>query len=342
MPLRPESWLGADWHAIGTSALHLLGLRGKEPTALRMDTQEGWMLRHIRFHGRGGEGVKLASRIVSRTAFLSGFVVQDSPVYGAERRGAPVVVFARFSNGPIYERGYIDDPDMVVVMDESLLLAPDAAVLSGVDESTVVAVNSRRGAADLQARTSIPGRVVAFDVSSIALEVLHQYVLSAPIAGASVKVAAIAGWEVLQEAVRIELGELGLAADVVERNLHATRRVFDAAPMLGLGGRRRVVDSRPAEAFTIQRLPPRVASPSVSVPGTSALRSTDGWRVYRPEIDRLRCSRCFMCFALCPEGAIHLDGEEYPVVDYHHCKGCLVCASECPPKAIDEVREAAA
>ena len=307
-----------------------------------MDTQEGWILRRIRFHGRDGEGVKLASRIVSRAAFLNGFAVQDSPVYGAERRGAPVVACARFSNGQIYERGYIDDPDMIVVMDESLLLAPEAAVLSGVDRSTVVAVNSRRAAADLQAGTGIAARVVALDVASIALEVLHQYVLSAPVAGATVKVAAIAGWEILKEAVRIELGELGLVPEVVEHNLHATRRVFDQAPMLGLGARRRVVDSRPADPCIVQRLPPRIASPSLNVPSTSALRSTEGRRVYRPEIDRLRCSRCFMCFALCPEGAIGLDGEEYPVIDYHHCKGCLVCASECPPKAIDEVREAAA
>ncbi len=299
------------------------------------------MLRHIRFHGRGGKGVQLASRIVSRTAFLNGFTVQDSPVYGAERRGAPVVAFARFGNGPIYERGYVDGPDMVVVLDESMLLAPDA-VLSGVDRSTVVVVNSRRTAADLQAGTGIAARVVALDGASIALQVLHQYVPSVPIAGATVKVAAIAGWEILQEAVRIELRELGLALDVVERHLDATRRAFDQAPMLGLGVRRRVADSRPAAPFIVQRVPLRIASPSSSVASTSALHSPDGGRVYRPEIDRLRCSRCFMCFALCPEGAIGLDKEEYPVIDYHHCNGCLVCASECAPKAIDEVREAAA
>jgi pyruvate ferredoxin oxidoreductase gamma subunit len=72
------------------------------------------MIGRIRLHGRGGEGVKLASRIVSRAAFLAGRTVQDSPLYGAERRGAPVVAFVRFSDGgPIAERGYIERPDAV-------------------------------------------------------------------------------------------------------------------------------------------------------------------------------------------------------------------------------------
>jgi pyruvate ferredoxin oxidoreductase gamma subunit len=87
------------------------------------------------------------------------------------------------------------------------------------------------------------------------------------------------------------------------------------------------------------RVPARLAAPSLRTAATSALRTTDGWRVNRPVIERERCTRCFLCFVLCPEGAIRLDAADYPVVDYDHCKGCLVCATECPPHAIAEVRE---
>ena len=59
-------------------------------------------------------------------------------------------------------------------------------------------------------------------------------------------------------------------------------------------------------------------------------------------IDLSGCTRCFYCFALCPEGAIRLDKENYPQVDYQYCKGCLVCVEECPTKTIDKVREVAA
>ena len=64
--------------------------------------------------------------------------------------------------------------------------------------------------------------------------------------------------------------------------------------------------------------------------------------MYRPVISRSGCTRCFVCFAVCPEGAIRLDEQNYPVVDYPHCKGCLICAEECPPGVISQIREEAA
>ena len=82
--------------------------------------------------------------------------------------------------------------------------------------------------------------------------------------------------------------------------------------------------------------------PAIEAPGTSSLRRTSGWRAYRPQINLSHCSRCFLCFALCPDGAIYLDEEHYPWVDYKHCKGCLVCVHECPAEAIREIREAVA
>jgi pyruvate ferredoxin oxidoreductase gamma subunit len=300
------------------------------------------MVRHIRFHGRGGEGVKLASRIVSRAAFLAGRAVQDSPVYGAERRGAPVVAFARVADGPIHERGYIDDPDAVVLMDHSLLGHPDAAVLDGLDATSLVLVNSPRAGEALRSQYGIAGRVVTLDVSSLAIALLGHHLLSAPVAGFTLKATALAAWELCAEAVRIELAEIGLGDALVERNLEATRCAFDAAPALGFTERRRARQAPALIPFVVPRLPARIATPSIETDATSLLRTMEGWRVYRPVVERAGCTRCFICFALCPEGAIHLDAENYPVIDYDHCKGCLVCVTECPPKVIGQVREEAA
>ena len=69
----------------------------------------------IRFHGRGGHGMKTASRILGSAAFISGRHAQDSPIYGAERRGAAVAAFTRVSDAPILERGVIAHPDVIVV-----------------------------------------------------------------------------------------------------------------------------------------------------------------------------------------------------------------------------------
>jgi pyruvate ferredoxin oxidoreductase gamma subunit len=313
--------------------------------AARGGLADGWsghggvMLQHLRFHGRGGEGVKLASRIVSRAAFLRGLTVQDSPVYGAERRGAPVVAFVRYGEGPIHERGYIEQPDVVVVMDDSLLSLPEAAVLDGLTDTSVVLVNSDAVADAVKGRFGIAGHVVTLDVSSIAIELLGHHLLSAPVAGFTAKVAAVAAWEELAAAVRLELADVGLTPEVIERNVGATQRAFDAAPAVHLFGAPRQRSVRPLEPFLMPRVPARLAAPSMSMPATSELRHTDGWRVYRPVIDLAHCTRCFLCFALCPEGAVHLDTANYPVIDYDHCKGCLVCAAECPPKVISEVRE---
>jgi pyruvate ferredoxin oxidoreductase gamma subunit len=203
--------------------------------------------------------------------------VQDSPVYGAERRGAPVVAFTRVAAGPIRERGYIEAPDAVAVLDESLLEQPEAAVLDGVDEATLLLVNTRHPAGEVAARLGTAARVVTLDVSAIALELLGHHLLGAPAAGFAVKATRLARWELLAEAVRIELAEVGLDAGLVARNLRATRRAFDAAPAPGLAERAAVRRAPVAAPFRVPHVPARFAAPSVSAAATSrSARRRDG------------------------------------------------------------------
>jgi len=81
----------------------------------------------IRFHGRGGQGIKMASRVLGTALFRAGFKVQDAPKYGAERRGAPIFSYVRADQHPINERGQIYSPDLVVVADDTLLAYPRLA-----------------------------------------------------------------------------------------------------------------------------------------------------------------------------------------------------------------------
>ena len=94
-----------------------------------MNEDAGPIMFRIRFHGRGGQGMKTASRILGRAFFLEGFEVQDAPRYGAERRGAPIFAYVRASRQPIHERGIIRWPDLVVVADDTLVTIPAAAVI---------------------------------------------------------------------------------------------------------------------------------------------------------------------------------------------------------------------
>ena len=102
-------------------------------------------------------------------AFLEGYHAQDSPVYGAERRGAPVAAFTRIDHSPIHERGVIVRPDLVVVADASLIRDPAARVADGVDERTAVFVNSSLSPDQVSAQAAISGRLTALDLTGIAL-----------------------------------------------------------------------------------------------------------------------------------------------------------------------------
>ena len=100
----------------------------------------------IRFHGRGGQGMKTASRILGTAFFMAGYEVQDAPRYGAERRGAPIFAYVRADKSPVNERGIISQPDLVVVADDTLVAMPAAGVLQGVDEHSVLLINSHETA----------------------------------------------------------------------------------------------------------------------------------------------------------------------------------------------------
>ena len=96
----------------------------------------------LRIHGRGGQGAVVASTTLAQAAFLTGRYVQSYPDYGVERRGAPVVAFARIAEpgDDLFVRQDIREPDHVLVLDATLLQA--ANVLDGLRPGGWVVVNS--------------------------------------------------------------------------------------------------------------------------------------------------------------------------------------------------------
>lgn len=81
----------------------------------------------IRFHGRGGQGIVTASALLSQAFFLEGKYPQSVPLYGPQRRGAPVTVFLRVGEHEIHLRSWIYNPQYVVVLDDSLIEMADVA-----------------------------------------------------------------------------------------------------------------------------------------------------------------------------------------------------------------------
>ena len=121
----------------------------------------------IRMHGRGGQGMKTASRILGTSFFLEGFEVQDAPRYGAERRGAPMFAYVRADDKTIYERGIIVQPDLVVVSDDSLIPLAMAGVLTGLGPETPLVICSSRDPAYYQERYDLKCRIIVFALPAV-------------------------------------------------------------------------------------------------------------------------------------------------------------------------------
>lgn len=295
----------------------------------------------IRFHGRGGQGIKTASQILGSAFFGEGFEVQDAPRYGAERRGAPMAAYVRAAREHIDERGVIARPDLVVVADETLVPVPVAAVLQGVSPQTVLLLNSAGPVEVWRQRLGFQGPVVLMPVRAQGgAEPAHA---GAVCAGAAARLLGVIARERLAEAVRVEVARYGGPA-VLERNLAEALCAFDAmAPHAGLVGEGTRIEARAYLAPDWIDIPfddARVAAPSIHAALNSELANTGVWRTLRPVIDDEYCNRCtWICSTFCPDGAIKVGADRRPAIDYEHCKGCLVCVAVCPPHAIRALPE---
>lgn len=120
----------------------------------------------IRFHGRGGQGAVIASKILANAYFKQGFYVQAFPSFGMERKGAAVSAFVRIDGVPIVERGEIRDPSAVIVLDSTLLGRVD--VTQGVRPGARILLNCRQ----IETMAPIEGSylVAGVDAVKIALE----------------------------------------------------------------------------------------------------------------------------------------------------------------------------
>jgi pyruvate ferredoxin oxidoreductase gamma subunit len=292
----------------------------------------------VRFHGRGGQGAKTASRILGTAAFLEGYQAQDSPIYGAERRGAPVSAYTRIAKEPIRARGLIADPNLVVIADASLIQDPVARVLDGIDDNTAVFVNSPLTADQFRAESPIPGRLTTLGLTDVALQQFGKREAISALLGAVAGRLAGLRRESVREAIARELRDLGLSASTIEINQTAALRCYDEVQPVALeeGGGRALASAR---LQTPAYESPTRGTARISAAANSVLRETGGWRTFRPVLVPDKCNGCWLCFVYCPDGVISMTKDDRPVIDYDHCKGCQICVHECPTKALVAERE---
>jgi 2-oxoacid:acceptor oxidoreductase gamma subunit (pyruvate/2-ketoisovalerate family) len=175
------------------------------------------MFIEIRWHGRGGQGIVSVSRLLADAALLENKYVQSFPEFGPERSGAPVRGFTRISDAPVRIHSQIYYPNIVVVVDPTLL---NKNVTSGLTENGIVVANAERAPEELKKTLSVrKAQVYTVDARRIALDVLGRPIYNTAMLGALIKVAPVTSLDSAAKVIKERFpGTLG------EKNEEAMKR----------------------------------------------------------------------------------------------------------------------
>jgi pyruvate ferredoxin oxidoreductase gamma subunit len=263
----------------------------------------------IRIHGRGGQGAVTASRLLATAAYYDGMFSQAIPMYGTERRGAPVTAYVRVDDVRVRERELVHNPDIVMVLDP--LLSTRQTMADDMAEDGLLLLNAAYPPEEVKTGGKI--RVATVNATNIALETLRRPITNTAILGAFAK---SVGWpklESIEKAIRKQFS--GRVADM---NVEAIKRSYD-------------------ECSEVIPAPVKIAgeSEAIAVGGYGVLKDVSSWRVFQPVIDLDKCTGCKNCWIYCPETAIKWTDENKPEIEWRKCKGCGICVNECPVNAIE-------
>ena len=263
----------------------------------------------IRIHGRGGQGGVTASRLLATAAYYDGKFSQAIPMYGTERRGAPVTAYVRVDDVRVRERELVHTPDIVMVLDP--LLSTRQTMADNMAEGGLLLLNAAYPPEEVKTGGNI--RVATVNATSIALETLRRPITNTAILGAFAKAVGWPKLESIEKAIRKQFS--GRIADM---NIEAIKRSYD-------------------ECSEVIPAPVKTAGESVAIAvgGYGVLKDVSSWRVFQPVIDMDKCTGCKNCWIYCPETAIKWTDENRPEIEWRKCKGCGICVNECPVGAIE-------
>ena len=140
----------------------------------------------IRWHGRGGQGAVTSAELLAKAAIDEGKYAQAFPAFGPERRGAPVVAFDRIDNqSPIRVRAEIREPDVVIVLDPTLLSV--VKVTAGLKPKGILIINTSKNFETIEKDFGSDWKLALVDANRIAREVLGVPIVNTTMLGALLK-----------------------------------------------------------------------------------------------------------------------------------------------------------
>jgi len=174
----------------------------------------------VRWHGRGGQGAWTASELLARAAIYEGKYVQSFPEFGPERMGAPVTAFTRISNEPIQMHCAVYSPDIVAVIDATLLKT--VPITEGLDKEGTIIINSKNDPTEIRKTlNSDKGKVWAIPATEIAIKILGMPIANTAMLGALARVTGIINLESVEKVVKERFRR-----DVAEKNFAVIKEAY--------------------------------------------------------------------------------------------------------------------
>ncbi|MCL2680347.1 MAG: 2-oxoacid:acceptor oxidoreductase family protein [Coriobacteriia bacterium] len=180
----------------------------------------------IRWHARAGQGAVTAANLVAESALAEGRYFQAMPEFGPERMGAPLKAFTRLSDEPIEVSNNVEFPDIVVVLDDTLLAVVDVA--EGMAADGVVIVNTPKTAAEIREQLNAPDtvRIALIDATTIALEVIKRNIPNTPIVGALAAATGVIQLDSVLTQLEKSFGRK-FSQRIIDVNLDSVRRAYE-------------------------------------------------------------------------------------------------------------------
>ncbi len=173
----------------------------------------------VRFHGRGGQGAVTSAELMALAAIAEGKYAQAFPSFGPERRGAPLQAYLRISDKPIRLREKIYQPDVVVVLDQSLLATGN--VKQGLKEGGTLVANSSKDVSAVRGECGFAGRTAVVDAQKIAEEELGVPITNTTMLGALLKASGLINKDSMAEPLKHRFG------GIAEKNLRSLERAYN-------------------------------------------------------------------------------------------------------------------
>lgn len=187
-------------------------------------------MQEIRIHGRGGQGVVTASELIAISAFKNKHYSQAFPSFGVERTGAPIEAYSRIDNKFIRTREQVYNPEVLIILDASLLNTTD--LLSGCNSETIIIVNTTLSAKEIreifkekwQFKTK-EKNIHTLDATAIALKILGKNLANTVILGLLAKNSKLISLESTKEAIKEKFQEKG--EDIIQKNIKAITKAYE-------------------------------------------------------------------------------------------------------------------